>query len=191
MTFSLQNNLFYGGSLSFYYDSGNRNWNFSTCPVYDNVFDNVALDEGGDLTSVIQNGNNGYVNTPSQLAGGVSNVVLTSFSYVPGPLGNYYQQSTNFINQGSRTANVAGLYHYTTQTNQVKETNSVVDIGYHYVVVDANGNPIDIDGDNIPDYLEDSNGNGVYDAGDLGNWLISRFNGLASNNGLSVFTPLK
>jgi len=39
--------------------------------------------------------------------------------------------------------------------------------------------------------LEDANGNGIFDAGDLGNWLISPYNGLTSASGLSVFTPLK
>jgi hypothetical protein len=89
------------------------------------------------------------------------------------------------------TADQIGLYHFTTQTNQVKEANSIVDIGYHYVAVDAYGNPIDTDGDGIPDYLEDTNGNGVFDSGDLGDWLVSPYNGLARTNGLQVFTPLK
>jgi hypothetical protein len=52
----------------------------------------------------------------------------------------------------------------------VPETNSIVDIGYHYVAVDGYGNPLDANGDGIPDYLEDANGNGIYDAGDLGPW---------------------
>ena len=69
------------------------------------------------------------------------------------------------VNAGSRTADQAGLYHYTTQTGQTKETNSVVDIGFHYLAVDANGNPIDTDGDGLPDSLEDRNGNGSYDSG--------------------------
>jgi hypothetical protein len=46
----------------------------------------------------------------------------------------------------------------------VKETNGRLDIGYHYVAVDAYDNPYDSDGDGIPDYIEDANGNGVYDA---------------------------
>jgi hypothetical protein len=45
-----------------------------------------------------------------------------------------------------------------------------VDIGYHYVAVDTNGIPLDSNGDGIPDYLQDANGNGVYDFGDLGDW---------------------
>ena len=65
---------------------------------------------------------------------------------------------------GSRTADLAGLYHFTTTTNQVKETNSVVDIGLHYAAVNASGQPIDSDSDGVPDYLEDSNGNGNPDS---------------------------
>jgi hypothetical protein len=42
----------------------------------------------------------------------------------------------------------------------MKETNSIVDIGYHYVAVDTNGNPIDSNGNGIPDYIEDACGCG-------------------------------
>jgi len=45
-------------------------------------------------------------------------------------------------------------------TNQVPETNSIVDIGYHYVATDTHGNPLDSNGNGTPDYLEDVNGNG-------------------------------
>jgi hypothetical protein len=36
-----------------------------------------------------------------------------------------------------------------------------VDIGYHYVATDTNGIPLDSNGDGIPDYIEDANGNGL------------------------------
>jgi len=49
---------------------------------------------------------------------------------------------------------------------QAKETNSVVDIGYHYVAVNSAGQPIDTDGDGTADYAEDGNGNGVVDSGE-------------------------
>ena len=54
----------------------------------------------------------------------------------------------------------------------MKETNSIVDMGYHYVAVDANGNPVDSNGDGIPDYLQDANGNGLVDAGET-NWGLA------------------
>jgi hypothetical protein len=58
------------------------------------------------------------------------------------------------------------LYHFTTQPDQTKETNSVVDIGYHYVAVDGYGNPWDSDTDGVPDYLEDANGDGSVNSGE-------------------------
>ena len=63
------------------------------------------------------------------------------------------------------------MYHFTTQTNQVPGTDSVVDIGYHYVATDTNGVPLDTNSDGIPDYLEDANGNGLVDSGEIG-WNI-------------------
>ena len=60
------------------------------------------------------------------------------------------------------TADQVGLYHFTTQTNQVLEGTSVVDIGYHYVATDLHGNPLDSNGDGIPDSIsEDPLGNGL------------------------------
>lgn len=83
------------------------------------------------------------------------------FNWQTGPLGNFYLPPNSALtNAGDVTADTVGLYHFTTQTNQVKETNSIVDIGYHYVAVDANGNAIDSNGNGIADYLEDINGTG-------------------------------
>jgi hypothetical protein len=85
--------------------------------------------------------------------------------------GDYYLPTNSIlINAGSITADKVGLYHFTTTTNQVPETNSIVDIGYHYVATDCNGNPLDSNGDGIPDYIEDANGNGVVDSGEI-DWL--------------------
>jgi|SRR5579862_7790261 len=41
------------------------------------------------------------------------------------------------------------------------------------VATDSNGKPLDADGDGLPDYLEDTNGDGTYNAGDLSNWNSS------------------
>ena len=78
---------------------------------------------------------------------------------------SYHSTSMRDISRATGVS-LAGLYHYTTQTSQAKETTSVVDIGYHYVAVDANGNPIDTDVDGVPDYMEDRNGNGSVDSGE-------------------------
>src|SRR5207247_1302064 len=44
---------------------------------------------------------------------------------------------SSLINAGSRNATNVGLYHYTVRLDQTKETNSAVDIGYHYVALSA------------------------------------------------------
>lgn len=95
----------------------------------------------------------------------------TNFTFASGPLGDFYQGSTNLVDRGSLAdAGLAGLYHHTTRTNQTKEANTRLDIGFHYVACDASGLPLDSDGDGLPDYLEDANGNGSYDAADFSNW---------------------
>lgn len=108
-------------------------------------------------------------------------MVLTNFTFASGPLGDYYHGSTNLVDRGSLTnAALAGLYHHTTRTNQTKEANTRLDIGFHYVACDANGFPVDTDGDGLPDYLEDTNGNGVVGSGET-DWQN------AADLGLKVF----
>jgi hypothetical protein len=160
--------------------------------VHDNLFDTVTI-QGGVVST---NSYNGYYNTTA-LSGGY-NQTLTTADYQTGPLGAFYYPTngasgglTNLINAGSRTADLAGLYHFTTSIGLAKETNSIVDIGYHYVATDANGNPLDFDGDGIPDYLEDYNGNGAFDSGETDWKTYNSPNGLAPGPGLQVFTPLK
>jgi hypothetical protein len=100
---------------------------------------------------------------------------------VYGPYGRYYQPtSSSLINAGSTNATNVALYHFTCTTNQVKETNTTVDIGPHWVGLDANGNLRDYDGDGIPDYYEDRNGNGSVNTGET-DWQS------ATDWGLRVF----
>jgi hypothetical protein len=191
VTVHLRNNLYRSFSLHFF--GGTTNWT-----VQDNLFDTMSLNEHSNTLS---NSHNGYYLVTTALSGGTSNRTLTALDYQAGPLGRYYYSTNppgagatnlfNLINTGSRNADLAGLYHYTTTTNQVKETNSVVDIGMHYVAVDGNGRPVDTDGDGLPDYLEDANGNGTADSGET-NWQqYNSQNGLTGSPGLRVFTPLK
>jgi hypothetical protein len=81
----------------------------------------------------------------------------------------------------------------TVTTNQSKETNSVVDIGFHYIVLSA-GLPWDTDGDTLADYSEDRNGNGspTPDTGQT-DWdnVYDSPNGLSGTPGLEVLTPLR
>jgi hypothetical protein len=127
---------------------------------------------------------NAYLNGSATNSATTTNfLVISNFSWVIGPLGNYYQTNTSLlINAGNVTADQMGLYHFTTITNtvggiEIPETNSYVDLGYHYVALGANGLPMDSNGDGIPDYLEDANGNGVVDSGEIG-WNLTNDLGL-------------
>jgi len=177
------NNLFRYGTNSVS-NTGTGNWIFK-----DNAFDNSwILDTGNAVTAAF----NAYINmgTNRFYPTNASDLVLTSFTYTNSTLGSYYQLSTNFYNMGSRNATNAGLYHYTVQISQPKETNSIVDIGFHYVAV-SNGLPVDTDGDGAPDYLEDRNGDGN-GANDSTSWqTYNSPNGLTNASDIKIFTPLK
>ncbi len=105
---------------------------------------------------------NAYTNATDPFpVGGTHDKASTIFNWKTSWLGNYYlPPGSTLINAGDLTADQYGLYHFTTQTNQLPETNSVVDIGYHYVATDSSGNPLDSNGNGVPDYIEDTNGTG-------------------------------
>jgi hypothetical protein len=205
-SFTFQNCGFYNGGLLATRTSGQS---FSFWRVQDTTFDGTAFQwtdnyNGGTNNTYFNynayNTNNlgwqaypGFSPHYGKLETvGQNDVSVTNYNWQTSWFGNYYQPTnSSLIDAGNTTANLVGLYHFTTQTNQTVEGGSIVDIGYHYVATDQYGNPLDTDGDGTPDYIEDSNGNGIFDAGDLSNWLIGPFNGLGSINGLSVFTPLK
>jgi hypothetical protein len=174
------------GSQFFAIHSSNPYW-----PVW---VENCAFDGS---TTYMDGNTNTYCNFNAFLNGaqrlivqGSSDIVTNVFTWQTGPLGTRYQAPGGpLIDKGSVTADVVGLYHFTTQTNQIKETNSIVDIGYHYVALDATGNPIDTDGDGIPDYLADANGNGIYDAGDPANWRGGATISFTNGANILIFEP--
>jgi hypothetical protein len=148
----------------------------SNSVVYDNLFDKPVITNWNGYTG----GYNAYITSYSRLQPTQTNDLILSAepSYQAGPLGSYYLLSTatNLINKGSTSAANVALYHYTVTANivgglEIKETNSVVDVNYHYVATDTNGIPIDTNGDGTPDYLSDVNGNGTVDSGEIG-WNI-------------------
>jgi hypothetical protein len=172
----LFNNLFWQSSLGLgNYTLESVNPYFSYMAVRDNLFDTSTFSFGGDgaYANYMSVSNNAYYLTADGYPG-LNDLTLTNLAYAVGPLGPWYigSSSPSLINQGSRLASAIGLglFHYTIQTNQVKEMNTIVDIGYHYVAVDANGKPWDSNGDGIPDYLQDANGNGHVDSGESA-WL--------------------
>ncbi|MGC8988754.1 MAG: hypothetical protein ACP5MD_01395, partial [Verrucomicrobiia bacterium] len=182
---SAYNNLFWGGSNRFdRYPSGGT-WTFR-----DNAFHDTGLT---NVNASVVNNNNAYIGTGQYGIGGSGggDVTLSSFTYTNSHLGSFYHYSTNLVNAGSHSASAAGLYHHTVRSDQTKETTSTVDIGFHYVATDSNGNPQDYDGDGLPDYFEDWNGNGTVDAGEA-DWLnyTSQY-GLSGIPAIQVFTPLR
>jgi alpha-tubulin suppressor-like RCC1 family protein len=182
-TLALSNNLVFGTTVNLSQPS-NTVWY-----AFDNDFDSCTI-----TNSTLTNGYNAYLNCNGRLyPTNVFDIVSTnSLAYQTSWLGSFYQPPDSpLIHAGSTTADQTGLYHYTVTTNQVVEGANTVSIGYHYVATDAYGNPLDTDGDGIPDYLEDANGNGVVDTGETSWTNYNSANGLTSTNGLVVFTPMK
>ena len=174
------NNLLRGGTIVVRYGLGGI-WR-----IKDNLFDQTTITQSGSISNCY----NGYVTGYSRLSpSDPADVLLTNAPvYRTNFLGNFYYPTNDgmlstLINAGSRNATNAGLYHYTVSTNliagaQIKETNSIVDIGFHYVAVNSSGNCIDTDSDGLPDYFEDTDGDGSYNSSiDLSDWHTSDTDG--------------
>jgi hypothetical protein len=150
--------------------------------VQDNLFDSPVINNRNGYNG----GYNAYVTNLSRLqpTKATDLILSSSPSYQAGPLGPYYLLSaSSFINYDTiTTADQVMLYHYTVMTNlagglEIKETNSWVDLSYHYVATDTNGIPIDSSGRGQPDYLQDLNGDGKVESGET-DWTSSSDLGL-------------
>jgi hypothetical protein len=211
LNLTIQNCTFYNGFLVM------ARWSGQTASFWN--IENTAFDGTGFAWTDNYNGNSNYTafnynayntnnlswqtypypyppNTNTLEVTGLHDVFFGGYNWESGPLlGNFYQPSNSpTIHVGSAPASSLGLYHFTVMTNlvnglEIPEGTNIVSIGYHYVATDQYSNPIDTNGDGIPDYLEDANGDGIFDAGDLADWQISPF-GLSGANALEVFTPL-
>ena len=155
------NNLFHGCTFILSPVQGSDSWTFM-----DNILDCVYFAYTGPVAN---NHHNAYVHmsgdhlTPAPNPS--SDRDLLSLEYQTGPLGRFYlpQGATALINQGSRTAGAAGLYHFTTSVatgSSAKEGSSQVDIGPHYLAVSPSGGALGSNSDGIPDFLADRNGDG-------------------------------
>src|SRR3989441_9704056 len=172
-TLYLYNNLFHNGTISFSTATNSPAWT-----VKDNLFDCDSVTKSGSPAFTVSN--NGYRSGLTSLGGSGNKTNLVA-DYQTGTLGNFYYPTngsstslTNLFDAGSRNSTNAGLYHFTTTTNQVKEATTTVDIGFHSVAVNTNNEPVDTDGDGLADYEEDRNGNGTYEAGtDFYNWTLA------------------
>jgi len=161
------NNLFYGttNTNAFTVSIRHRGAN-SPNTNENNVFDGVTASLDGLV------GYNAYLHgaTNSTFQ---TNDIRTNLTWLGGALGVYYQATNSpLLTNGSTYATNLGLYHYTVTTNNAVEGTNIVSRGYHYVAVGTNGLPLDYNGDGIPDYLEDANGNGVVDSGEI-DWLVA------------------
>jgi RHS repeat-associated protein len=168
----MRNCTMHGGSVTL--EEYGQTW-----PVWieECAFDGTSLsveDNSGGNTNLTYCDFNAFVTSSNRLPMlGTHDVIVTNFNWQRSWFGNFYLPTNSpLINAGSTTADKFGLYHFTTQTNQVPETNSVVDIAYHYVATDANGNPLDSNGDGVPNYIEDANGDGLVDDGET-NWALA------------------
>jgi len=175
-TLTVANNLFYHAQMALSPASG-VNWTF-----IDNIFDTISFiidpGSGNPLNGPINvNNNNAYAgmgsNRLSPPAPTSTDPQLSSISYQTGPLGNYYLPSnaSALLGTGSRSAASAGEYHFTSLISNAKEAGGQVNIGPAYLALAA-GAPVDSDGDGIPDFIEDSNGNGIADPYES-NWTVA------------------
>lgn len=100
----------------------------------DNLFDETTVTQN---TVPLASTCNAYVQSGRLWPAGVSDLVLSSVTYAAGPLGGYYLPSGSPLRDaGSLSASAAGLYHYTTSTDQTREGMTRVDVSYHYAAVD-------------------------------------------------------
>jgi hypothetical protein len=165
------NNLMVGGTFALQeLNSGDGPWNFQN-----NLFDHSIIPSPARTTDLCKN--NAYVTTNSGALTSPTNtgdqVLGASPAYQTGALGqNYYPTNLSLIHAGSMTAPSAGLYHYTDTTNNLSESTNIVSIGFHYVALGTNNLPLDYNGDGIPNYLQDANGNGAVDSGEI-DWQVT------------------
>jgi alpha-tubulin suppressor-like RCC1 family protein len=165
---TFQNNLFWNGK--FIFEAA------TNALMDDNLFDHTAIMlHRGQTTQTSNAGYNAYVTNCNTLTPvNPSDVILSnSPAYETSWFGNFYLPTNSpILHKGSASANLLGLYHFTTQTNQIPEGTNIVTIGYHYVATDQYGNPLDSNGDGVPDYIEDANGDGLVDDGET-NWALA------------------
>lgn len=174
-----RNNLFRNSTVQLNFDlfAGSFTWT-----LYDNVFDTVSLTLNRANSSITAS-HNAYYNTTKLFYVTGTEITLTGpLNWQKGPLGDYYYPTPDggtslpsLIDADAtvtRTPALLGLYHFTTRIDLQKDsaTSTTSDIGFHYVATDTSGNPLDYDGDSLADYLEDTDGSGTHNGGDMSSW---------------------
>lgn len=198
LTVDVYNNLFWRGTVMVTYDNGSVNptWTFK-----DNLFDGTSqvLNGSGWSTYILRTHNGFTIGTATNYNGSNGKTGLSTDYQINGTWGNRYYPASgaapslaSLIDTGSRTRESAGLYHFTVKsvatTKEGADIPTTVDVGFHYVGLSGSGMPNDYDGDGLPDYFEDRNGNNAIDSGET-HWQVSN-GALGAGGGLIVFTPL-
>jgi hypothetical protein len=184
-TLNAHNNLWIGGTVTL--NSGiNGTWT-----LRDSFFDGSTNSQPGGTSWTASN--NGYRGATS--FGGSNNRTPSLADYQNGPLGtNYYPTSganlSNLFAVGFRTGTTAGLFHHTLRTDLAAVGTNLVSIGFHYLRTSAGGVPLDSDGDGIPDWMDDVNGDGST-SGDTSSWTNYTSPNGVGTGALILFTPLK
>jgi hypothetical protein len=162
--FIVQNCTWHGGWLSLTPSAA------ISLVVRDSSFDGTCLSISNYARSGYANYDYNAFSDASEefpLSGNHNVVVSGGFNWQSSSFGNYYLPGGSpLIAAGDVTANLVGLYYFTTQTSQAPEGDALVDIGYHYVAADGYGNPL-ADGTGQPYYLDAGNGNIVEESGEL------------------------
>ncbi len=200
ISYAFENCTFYNGGLYSSRTGGDSSsfWLIENCS-----FDGTAFDWNDDLngnfTNTLFNFNSYNTNNPGWITyhGGFSpnnatnevvgpnDLMTTNYNWETSWFGNFYLPTNSpLITNGSTTADQVGLYEFTTQTNQVPEGTNIVDIGYHYVATDTNGNPLDTYVPGTPNYIVDSGGNGI-DTNGLAYWWEAQYFGQIGLNPLT------
>jgi hypothetical protein len=204
---SFMNNLCIGGEVNFMLLGRDFVEPVETehCYVMNNIFDGTLVSDWDYYLGLVH-GFNAYLTNCGRLTPETTNdVIVSSFVYEVGPLGDFYQPTNSpLINAGSVTnAAEAGFNYWTTTTNQIPDGFTHLDIGIHYPVY--SGNPEDFDGDGLTDaqekilgtdpYNPDTDLDGVLDYREVLQGRNPKIRGAWSDtNGvinMILYTPLK
>lgn len=165
ISFSFKNCLFCRANI---WDAYADSWDFQDCTFWngnlslqgDCLIQNTAFDgttiSNSNLGTVAFDYNAFLTNADRLVPYGTHDVTnLINYNWQTSWFGNFYLPTNSLlINTGSTNANLLGLYHFTTQTNQTEEEDSMVDMGYHYVALDQYGNVLDSNDNGIADWWE-------------------------------------
>ena len=127
----------------------------SKLDLFNNLFANTTNQlVSTNAVAVAYQKNARYLATNGYLGADLTNSVSPFATGSQGPF--YLASPSSLTNAGYSNAAVWGLFHFTTSTGEAKESNSIVDVGFHYPTSS------DEDGDGLEDLVEDRSGDGAF-----------------------------